>query len=126
MSDQNGINIQKRSVSTFELLNHVANKGVCIVLIDANILICDICESQSCFGKKGRNISCLGIKKPYQGHYVVMSGYKLKEKKIIYRNPGYVDRECVTSFEIFDDARTSYGTDEDVIFVDLDVTLQNK
>ena len=55
-----------------------------------------------------------------------MCGYKLKERKIIYRNPGYVDRECVTSFEIFDDARTSYGTDEDVIFVDLDVTLKNK
>ena len=55
-----------------------------------------------------------------------MCGYKLKEKKIIYRNPGYIDRECVTSFEIFDDARTSYGTDEDVIFVDLDVTLKNK
>ena len=125
MSDQNGVNIQKRSASTFELLNHVANKGVCIVLTNANLLICDVCESQSCFGKHGTNMSCLGIKKPYQGHYVVMCGYKLKEKKIIYRNPGYIDRECVTSFEIFDDARTSYGTDEDVIFVDLDVTLRN-
>lgn len=37
--------------------------------------------------------------------------------QIIYRNPTFRDRECVMSFEKFNKARTSYGTDEDIIFV---------
>ena len=130
-SAQNGIKVDKRSVSIFDLINHVATKGVCIVLTNANILSCDICENHSGVGKKTRYASnvvkylCCSTIPSYQGHYVVVCGYRLKEKKIIYRNPTYSDRECVTSFENFDDARTSYGTDEDVVFIDLDVTGQN-
>ena len=129
-SEQNGIVVQKRSVSLSDLVNHVATNGVCIVLTNANLLSCDVCENNSCFGRRCRytgnvakTLSCC-MKPPYQGHYVVMCGYNLNLKQIIYRNPGHSDRECVTSFEIFDDARTSYGTDEDVLFVDLDVTCQ--
>ena len=130
-SEQNGILVQKRSVTLFDLVNHVATKGVCIVLINANILACELCEHNTCFGRHGRytanmakTLSCCRVKTPYQGHYVTMCGYNLKEKKIIYRNPGHSDRECVTSFEIFDEARTSYGTDEDVVFIELDLTGQ--
>jgi hypothetical protein len=52
-----------------------------------------------------------------QGHYVLVVGYDLHRRKLIYRNPTFRDRECVMDFEDFDRARTSYGTDEDIIFI---------
>ena len=130
-SAQKGIIIQKRSVSIVELISHIATKGVCIVLTNANLLSCEECENRSYFERPGRytanvakTLSCCCKKTSYQGHYVVLCGYKWAEKKIIYRNPGYSNRECVMSFQMFDDARTSYGTDEDVVFVDLHKKFQ--
>ena len=133
LSEQNNISVQKRSVSILELVHHVANNGVCIVLTNANLLTCEICSSISCFSKHckytanvAKSLSCCTMKPPYQGHYVVVCGYILKEKKIIYRNPSYSDRMCVVPFDMFDDARTSYGTDEDVIFVDLEKDIRKE
>ncbi|KAL1433605.1 hypothetical protein MTO96_012434 [Rhipicephalus appendiculatus] len=54
---------------------------------------------------------------PYQGHYIVLCGYKLKERKFLYRNPSKSDRLCSVTFETLDRARKRLGTDEDVIFV---------
>ena len=124
---EKGIMVDKRSVDTLDLINHLAYKGVCIVLTNANLLGCETCENKSCFGGRNEVSKCLswcGVKTAYQGHYVVMCGYNLPQRKIIYRNPGAHDCECVMSFERFDDARTSYGTDEDVVFLDLDLEQQ--
>ena len=61
----------------------------------------------------------------FQGHYVVACGYDLPKQKIIYRNPSLCDRECMMSFQKFQEARESYGTDDDVIFVDIISSPQN-
>ena len=45
------------------------------------------------------------------------TGYDVPARKIIYRNPSVRDGESAMSFECFEDARTCYGTDEDLIFV---------
>jgi len=53
----------------------------------------------------------------YQGHYVVLVGVDTETKEILYRNPTLKDHICYMSFSSLEEARTSYGTDEDLIFV---------
>jgi len=53
----------------------------------------------------------------YQGHYIVLVGFDQKAKEVLYRNPTVKDKVCGMPFETFEEARTSYGTDEDIIFV---------
>ncbi|XP_072809568.1 protein GUCD1 isoform X7 [Vicugna pacos] len=56
----------------------------------------------------------------YQGHFIVLRGYNRATGCIFYNNPAYADRMCSTSLSNFEEARTSYGTDEDILFVYLD------
>lgn len=70
----------------------------------------------------------------YQGHYIVLCGYDIERQKVFYRNPSFDDRKfffitkfsnklvdvtdvCQMSLSILEEARKSYGTDEDVIFI---------
>ncbi|KAI8517952.1 guanylyl cyclase domain-containing protein 1 [Branchiostoma belcheri] len=54
-------------------------------------------------------------KSGYQGHFIVVCGYS--EEGILYRNPGLATDLCCCSCQSFEDARKSYGTDEDILFV---------
>ncbi|XP_019630768.1 PREDICTED: protein GUCD1-like [Branchiostoma belcheri] len=54
-------------------------------------------------------------KSGYQGHFIVVCGYS--EEGILYRNPGLATDLCCCSLQSFEDARKSYGTDEDILFV---------
>ncbi|XP_072809570.1 protein GUCD1 isoform X11 [Vicugna pacos] len=57
----------------------------------------------------------------YQGHFIVLRGYNRATGCIFYNNPAYADTGmCSTSLSNFEEARTSYGTDEDILFVYLD------
>uniref|UniRef100_A0A8C0T024 Guanylyl cyclase domain containing 1 n=1 Tax=Canis lupus familiaris TaxID=9615 RepID=A0A8C0T024_CANLF len=56
----------------------------------------------------------------YQGHFIVLCGYSRATGCIFYNNPAYADRMCSTSISNFEGARTSYGTDEDILLVYLD------
>ena len=76
--------------------------------------------SLTCIG--GMEQNCLNwcapkINRSYAGHYIAVVGYDLVKETITYRNPSLSDRECAMSFKDFDEARTAYGTDEDVIFI---------
>ncbi|CAH1272504.1 GUCD1 [Branchiostoma lanceolatum] len=54
-------------------------------------------------------------KSGYQGHFIVVCGYS--EEGILYRNPGLATDLCCCTLQSFEDARKSYGTDEDILFV---------
>ena len=108
---------------------------MCIVLTNSNLLGCESCNyySKNIIPRNNTQNSnsnamtfpslkdfCLSpTDASYQGHYVLACGYDLPRQKIVYRNPSLCDRECVMSFQTFEDARSSYGTDDDIIFVDL-------
>ncbi|KAB7506917.1 Protein GUCD1 [Armadillidium nasatum] len=113
-SANNNIMVEKGSVVIFEIISHLSNGGPVIVLVNANLLICDLChrngyELKSC-------LSCTSSP-PYQGHYIVLVGFNYSLGKIFYRNPGFKDRICSFGFSAFDKARKSFGTDEDIIFI---------
>jgi len=122
-ANSRGIKVSKTSTDTADIITHLANHGLVIVLTDANLLKCESCNyyNMSCIGGIGE-ANCLSWCSPelgrsYAGHYVAVIGYDLVGQTVTYRNPSLSDRECVMSFKDFDEARTAYGTDEDVIFI---------
>lgn len=117
-----GITVAKTSTDTADIIDHLANHGLVIALTDANLLKCVTCNyySLTCIG--GMEQNCLNwcapkMNRSYAGHYIAVVGYDLVKETITYRNPSLSDRECAMSFKDFDEARTAYGTDEDVIFI---------
>ena len=88
----------------------------------STIFRCEDCNyyNMSCIAGIGE-ANCLSWCSPktrsYAGHYVAVVGYDLVKQTVTYRNPSLSDRECAMSFKDFDEARTAYGTDEDVIFI---------
>ncbi|KAM9622840.1 protein GUCD1 isoform 3-T3 [Trichechus inunguis] len=110
-----------RTVSMQDIQAHLAQGHVAIVLVNSGVLHCDLCSSPvkyCCFAPRGHRCFC---RTPdYQGHFIVLRGYSRAAGCIFYNNPAYADRMCSTSVSNFEEARTSYGTDEDILFVYLD------
>lgn len=110
----NGINVQQASVNIVSLIEHLS-RGPIILLTNARWLTCDICKV---------NKLSLELRKclpwpttPYQGHYIVLCGYNVLNRKVYYRNPSLSDRVCVMPIETLEQARKSYGTDQDLILI---------
>jgi hypothetical protein len=53
----------------------------------------------------------------YCGHFVVLCGFDTEADLIFYRNPACSQRLSCTNSEQFEQARKSYGTDEDILFI---------
>ncbi|XP_062038524.1 protein GUCD1 isoform X2 [Lepus europaeus] len=113
--------VEKCAVSIQDIQAHLAQGHVAIVLVNSGVLHCDLCSSPvkyCCFAPSGHRCFC---RTPdYQGHFIVLRGYSRATSCIFYNNPAYADRMCSTSISNFEEARTSYGTDEDILFVYLD------
>ncbi|KAG3278796.1 guanylyl cyclase domain containing 1, transcript variant X3 [Ictidomys tridecemlineatus] len=113
--------VEKCTVSVQDIQAHLAQGHVAIVLVNSGVLHCDLCSSPvkyCCFAPRGHRCFC---RTPdYQGHFIVLRGYNRATGCIFYNNPAYADRMCSTSVSNFEEARTSYGTDEDILFVYLD------
>uniref|UniRef100_A0A8C4WWL6 Guanylyl cyclase domain containing 1 n=1 Tax=Eptatretus burgeri TaxID=7764 RepID=A0A8C4WWL6_EPTBU len=114
-----GVKVEKRAVSMSEVETHLAAGNVAIVLTDATILHCELCSppavSYCCFGSALP--SCYPSRKhQYQGHFVTVCGYSRPDGSVFYNNPT-CDRMCICTVKNFNEARTSYGTDEDILFI---------
>lgn len=111
-----GLTVAKRSVPMIELLQHMSKQNPIIALVDWSFLSCKWCDHvASCV-----SISCVGkCMQMYQGHFVVVCGYNKKDKLVYYKNPSYREELCCCSMKSFDAARKSYGTDEDLLFINL-------
>ncbi|KAL3271172.1 hypothetical protein HHI36_021669 [Cryptolaemus montrouzieri] len=110
---QNGIVICQGAVSCKSILDHLAT-GPVILLTNVKLLRCDLCRynrASSEFKKIFRWPAT------YQGHYIVLCGYDIFTHRVFYRNPGLTDRTCVMPLRNLEQARKSYGTDQDAIFI---------
>jgi len=111
-ANERGIRIQNRRVTSEEIVSHLSETGPVIVLTNANQLQCRKCSpatSISCYP------SCFSSSSSYQGHYVVLVG--CQDQQLLYRNPTVRDKVCQMPRGALEEARTAYGTDEDVIFI---------
>ncbi|XP_063050686.1 protein GUCD1 isoform X2 [Engraulis encrasicolus] len=139
-AESRGVVVKKCSVSVCELRDHVSGGHVAIVLLNALLLVCELCSAPTtscssssaavtscCFLPAGHapSISCpapvcfcrKSQQPDYQGHFVVVTGYNRATGAIYYNNPAFSDRVCCTSVSNFEEARRSYGTDEDILLI---------
>ncbi|XP_070993432.1 protein GUCD1-like isoform X5 [Oncorhynchus clarkii lewisi] len=117
-AESKNVVVKQCSVTIQEIQEHVDLSHVAIVLVNAVVLVCELCSSPvkyCCFLPVGQKCFC---RKPeYQGHFVVVCGFNRSSGCIFYNNPAYSDRVCCTSISNFEEARMSYGTDEDILFI---------
>ena len=89
----NGVNIQEKTLPLEKLLEFVTKKSVPIILLDWNTIV---------------------KKKGYQGHFVPIVGFD--EKNVYIHNSGGSEFMSVPK-PIFDKARKTEGTDEDIVII---------
>lgn len=109
-----GINIQHRAISGKEIsILILSGKYVAVALVDKYKLsqswLEDICVSACYVGNPG-----------YTGHYVVICGYDADAEEFEIRDPASSRKYERVSMECLEEARKSFGTDEDILLVSLD------
>ncbi|XP_025092688.1 protein GUCD1-like isoform X2 [Pomacea canaliculata] len=114
-AEKEGVCVEKRSVSLDEIIHHLSQNNIAIVLTDWCYLECLWCHSQirrSC-------LCCLDLcHATYQGHYIVLCGFDRRKGLLFYKNPNaHGEDVCCCRLDKFEKARKSHGTDEDILFV---------
>ena len=95
-SKEEGVVIHEKSISLEEILGFVTKKSIPIILLDWNIV-------------KNKE------EKGYQGHFVPIVGY---DKDNVYvHNQGSFEKFLKIDKNIFDKARKTKGTDEDLAII---------
>jgi len=106
-----GMLVEERSVAQEEIVSHLQRTGPVILLTNANLLSCTKCSNYiSCYPSCFSSVA-------YQGHYILLVGYLSSCRQFVYRNPTVRDRLCQIPAPALEEARTAYGTDEDVMFI---------
>lgn len=110
---ETGISIQCRSVSGEEISTLVlSGKYIAVALVDKIKLspswLKDVCIPGYYYGSSD-----------YMGHYVVICGYDADTKEFEIRDPASARKYERVSLACLDEARKSFGTDEDILLVSL-------
>ncbi|KAL3685774.1 hypothetical protein R1sor_003796 [Riccia sorocarpa] len=110
---QVGIQIQWRSISGDELCMLIlSGQYLAIALVDKRKLSHPWLD-EICLG------DCCGINSGYTGHYLVICGYDIDTDEFEIRDPASSSGSGRISLEALDEARKSFGTDEDILFISL-------
>lgn len=86
--------VSHSTVTVQDIQKHLSQGHVAIVLVNAVLLLCDLCSSPvkyCCFLPIGQKCFCRNP--DYQGHFIVLCGYNTASGSIYYNNPAYADRE---------------------------------
>ncbi|XVF23999.1 hypothetical protein REPUB_Repub13aG0088800 [Reevesia pubescens] len=109
-----GINIRRRSISVEEIAHWIlSEKYIAIALVDQYKL------NQSWAGDviiPGFHENDVG----YTGHYVVICGYDAEADEFEMRDPASSRKHDRVSSRCLDEARKSFGTDEDLLLISLE------
>jgi hypothetical protein len=109
-----GINIQCRSVSGVEISHFMlSGKYVAIALVDQYKLSQRWTDDGIVSGFYGTNSG-------YTGHYIVICGYDTVEDEFEIRDPASSRENERISSKHLEEARKSFGTDEDLLLISLE------
>jgi hypothetical protein len=118
-----GIGVRIASFSITELAQLVQSASCAvIVLVDARHLPyhqAHVQQQQHCSSTVAANTSA------YKGHYLVLVGYLADPGVFVVRDPAVDTEALLLSHAVIDAARLSYGTDEDVLILDLAKSTQH-
>ncbi|XP_043702584.1 guanylyl cyclase 1-like [Telopea speciosissima] len=109
-----GISIQCRSINGEEIsILILSGKYIAIALVDQYKMdrywLEDVCVSGFYGGDSG-----------YTGHYIVVCGYDADRDEFEIRDPASSRKSARISLQCLDEARKSFGTDEDLILISLE------
>ncbi|KAL5203364.1 hypothetical protein ABZP36_014316 [Zizania latifolia] len=108
-----GISIQCRSISAYDIA-FLLLSGHCIA-----IALVDKTKLNSSWMNEIRDMQHFSEVSDYMGHYVVICGYDVDGCEFEIRDPASSRQRERVSMKILDEARKSFGTDEDIILVSL-------
>lgn len=108
---QVGIRVQWRSITGEELSLLILSGGfLAIALVDKRKLshpwLDELCLAD-----------CCGLNTGYTGHYVVICGYDMDADEFEIRDPASSSTSGRISLDALDEARKSFGTDEDLLLI---------
>ncbi|GAB6028687.1 hypothetical protein CHUAL_004512 [Chamberlinius hualienensis] len=120
-AESNGIRVSRRVLTLKNILCHLETDPI-IALLDAKYAICCEITHSHKIGEKlsssvFRVVSSISKPTSYHGHYVVLVGYDSTKEIIYYNDPNLSEGFCHISYESFEKARTSKGTDQDLVLV---------
>ncbi|OAY46175.1 guanylyl cyclase 1 isoform X1 [Manihot esculenta] len=111
---EEGINIQCRSINEKEIsLLILSGKYIAIALVDQYKLSRSWMEDIILSGLNGSNSN-------YTGHYVVICGYDAGTDEFEIRDPASSRKSQRISSKCLEEARKSFGTDEDLLLISLE------
>jgi alkylhydroperoxidase family enzyme len=105
------IRVEKRLVTTSDMLSHVREGGLAIVLIDGSKLA----ESKWYHSL----VPGSAPKSGYHGHFVVLCGVDESGATVRFADPSVSRPVCECSTARFDEARAAHGTDNDIVLIDV-------
>lgn len=111
-----GIHIQCRSISGEEISLYIlSGKYIAVALVDQYKLSRswseDVCISDFYDGKSG-----------YTGHYVIICGYDANTDEFEIRDPASSRKHERIPLNCLEEARKSFGTDEDLLLISIEKT----
>lgn len=108
-----GIQVQWRSISAQELsMLILSGQYLAIALVDKRKL-CYPWLEELCLS------DCCGMITGYTGHYVVICGYDMDLDEFEIRDPASSSEHGRISSQALDEARKSFGTDEDLLLISI-------
>eukprot|EP01024_Parvocaulis_polyphysoides_P062426 TRINITY_DN7135_c0_g1_i2.p1 TRINITY_DN7135_c0_g1~~TRINITY_DN7135_c0_g1_i2.p1 ORF type:complete len:292 (+),score=25.67 TRINITY_DN7135_c0_g1_i2:412-1287(+) len=118
-----GLPILKRSLSMKEIIDFITTKQYLIILLlDLRKISSWLSAADSCFMSTCCGCNGLG----YQGHYIVLCGYDKQRQQFLYMDPGGRNGVQRQSVEAVEEARKSYGTDEDLLLINTQVRISSQ
>jgi len=110
---EKGISLHKLSLTADRLRSLVlTGQYLAVVLIDKRKLNAAIMRSRVLC-----SVQIPVMVASYTGHYVVICGFDAVNKDYIICDPASTSGPMTVSAEVLEEARKSYGTDEDILFV---------
>ncbi|XP_062181242.1 guanylyl cyclase 1-like isoform X2 [Phragmites australis] len=108
-----GISIQCRSISAYDIA-FLLLYGHCIA-----IALVDKTKLNSSWMNDVHDVQQLNEESDYMGHYVIICGYDADACEFEIRDPASSRKRERVTMKSLDEARKSFGTDEDILLVSL-------
>lgn len=108
-----GISIQRRSISAYDIAFLILS-GHCIA-----IALVDKSKLNSSWMNDVHDMQQFDEDSDYMGHYVVICGYDADACEFEIRDPASSRKREMVPMKSLDEARKSFGTDEDILLVSL-------
>ena len=115
-AEKNLVKVVQKAVSLNDIRLAVHQDGMLIlVLVDKHLLRCCMCERSGFFlnDRRIRAQSSSG----FLGHYVLLYAYDPNTDTFLMKDPASFAKTCAISAQVLEEARTAFGTDQDVLFI---------